>query len=435
MPTEYTFASEISYCASNWCYDLMQLKNPPTDVKQCVHTVCWEDIANASKGAAMQPKFDKTFAISNQVLLAVQLSEKRVVSISYSCPPPQSQFIFNQFQYPNSGKWIDAACITDGFKTKLEGRYDFSIYILTDQNELIVFNMQPYSNMLQKPYHIAINSKHQYTKLIDCNSGEINSFGANNRLYLWTPKKKMLQQFEIKLYSARERMIRSIPENCQGIAEPVSYMAFKIKAPKLNGVELPYDGTALALSVDGHRNSVLCADAQNHVLFECTLGSSNSTILCGLGKPGCMGKEGTNTWAAPLNTPCAPMVFRPQEFVSQDQFTSFSWNILNVGADPRIVLLCDSGNQAVRKIWQFPKTSHADDLSDLNRIYTLLRQDENEQPKRKKELLQLPCNDPKALYVNPCGILTVTTADCAHILCSTVAAIDERAVDGDNSTS
>ena len=432
MPTEYTLADEISYRASNWCYDLMKLKHSPLDDGQCLQTVYWKDIANASKRATIQSKFDKIFTITKQVLLAVQLSEKRVVSFSYRSTP---RFIFDQFQYPDSGNWIDAACIASGFENKWEGRYNFSIYILTDQNELIVFEMEPYSNMFHAPYHITINSKHQYTRLVGRESGEINTFGTNSRLYLWTPKKKMLQQFEIKQYSQKEHMSRSIPENCQGVAEPVPYMAFKIKAPKLNGVELPYDGTALTLSVDGYRNSALCADAKNHILFEHVLGSSSSTILCGLGRPGCMEKEDIDTWTALINTPCAPMVFRPQEFVSKDQFKSSTWDMLNAGTDPRIVLLCDSGNHAVRKIWQFPKNSYADDLSNLNRIYTLLRQDENERAKRKKELLQLPCNGPKAFYVNPCGILTVTTADCAHILCSTVAVVDEKAMECDISTS
>lgn len=428
MLTEYTFSNDISYNASNWCYDLMQLKNSPADNGQCIQTVYWRDIVNASKGTVKQTKFDKTFAINSKALVAVNLFAKLIVSFEYMT----KACVYGKFQLPDSRKWIDAMCVTSGV---WQGNYNFSIYILTDQNQLIVFTIEPYSNTFLNPYNITINSKHNYTKLVSCESGEVNEYGSGNQLYLWTPKKKMLQQFEIKLYSEKERKRLSIPEDCHGIAEPVPHTAVKIRPPKLNGVEFSCDGAALSLCIDVYRNSALCADARNHILFECTLepsSLSNSSLLCGIGKPGIM-KEDTDSWLNPLNSPCAPMVFRPQNYVQRDQFTSSSWNMLNAGADPRIVLLCDSENQAVRKIWQFPKTSHADDLSDLNHIYTLMQKDET--AKRENKLLHLPCNRPNALYVNPCGVLTITTEDCAYILRSAVAVVDERAVESDSFTS
>lgn len=435
MLAEYTFTNDISYRASDWCYDLMQLKQTPPDVGQYIQTVYWKEIINSIDKSQRNVKlsdFDKAFAISGQALIAVNLSTKLMVAFSYVAKEP---YIFGQFCSSGSEKWIDAMCITSDFKKANQSRYNFSIYVLTDQNQLIVFMIEPYSNTFRNHYYIPINSKHQYTKLVSCESGEINMSGDDSRLYLWTPKKKMIQQFEVKLYSQKEYANLSLPEDCHGIAEPVPHTAVKIKPPKLNSMELSCDGVALTLCIDVHRNSVLCADSQNHILFECSLepsSLSNSTLLCGLGKPGIM-KEDTDTWVNPLNAPCAPMVYRPQNYVQQDQFASFSWNMLNAGADPRIILLCDSGNQAVRKIWQFPKTSHADDLSNLNRIYTLLQKVET--ASYENELLRLPCNNPKALYVNPCGLLTVTMADCAYILRSAVSTIEERAAESDNSSS
>ena len=75
--------------------------------------------------------------------------------------------------------------------------------------------------------------------------------------------------------------------------------------------------------------------------------------------------------------------------------------------------MCDVGNQAVRKLWQFPDDPQVHDLAGHDKVYTLVCDSGG-----KDALRRLSCQNPKGFYVNTSGVLTVTTEDFAYIITS-----------------
>lgn len=243
-------------------------------------------------------------------------------------------------------------------------------------------------------------------------------------VYLWAPGIKILQDWH--LYSSGTGELQR---------------EVRLKQPKWTAKEsapvIAYDSQALTMCVDEMEDSVICADRTNHLLFECSLRTSHSEVLCGQGEPGCP-EENTKAPLAFLNAPCAPLVLRPMEFISFAQFSPYAKRVIGAektksrsyGRKPRMILVCDAGNRAVRKIWQFPASPQAEDLANLNRIYTLLSESEIEG--HGGELLNLHCGAPKRLFIGPSGRLTVTTDSFVYIFASHFTIQEERIRDSMN---
>ncbi len=411
MQLKYNACNEFSYSPSKWCFDMLPLQNESELQPGGLTYVLLQNILDSSKCSLTSSQIDRVFAIDLDVLIAVSLKSRLIITYhSYQ------NYHYKVYTCPFPEQWLDIACVASENKAGYGNPYNYSLFILTEKNRLLNLEMDWGTKAFEQNYCVTIDSKHQYTKLLlrePCrgdNSGE-------SSLYLWDPKRKILQQFEISLESQKRQQNDTLSGFKSGVATPIKLTEFKIRNPRLVGYEVPVSGYDLTLCIDSQKNSILCADSKNHILFECSRIGSNSEILCGCGEAGCA-EEGTPSQEAHISSPCAPLVFRPQDYVEKERFTHSSKNILGAeqAGRPRIILLCDAGNQAVRKIWQFPDNPQAQDLANFDRISTLIR--ENAGRLDMTSMLKLPCSNPKAIYSNPYGLLTVTTEHYAYVIAS-----------------
>lgn len=425
MPYEYNKLSDISYHPSKWCHDMLPLQDEDNLQSGRLVKIKLQDILNSAKLYTDHVQIDHVFAINLDVLIAVSLKSNLVISYRYS----EFNHLYHVYNPPHTEKWLDVVCISS--KDPGSGNYRtphiFSLLLLTEDQKIICLEMRQDSNKFVETNRVAISSKHKYTKLLlrePCPGDRSDQLSY----YLWSPKRKMLQQFEFGLSNHNiSNENDRYADCCVGKAIPIPYSEVKIRNPKLDGQEILIDGFALTLSIDAQNNSVLCADAKNHILFECKMKLSASEILCGRGMPGAS-EEHMQSKDAYLSSPCTPLVFRPQDYVEKERFSLSSKNILGAtqAGRPRLILICDPGNQAVRKIWQFPNSPQAQDLANFDQINTLICDVVKRMP--QEPLLQLFCDNPQGLYVNPCGLLTITTEGYAYIIASYSALPEQKTV-------
>lgn len=418
----------ISYEASNWFFDLLPLNNS-IPIKQDFFEI---DIQEIQKAMGCTGAIDFAFAVDQYVLVAVCLKERKVATYRY-----QGAKGLCSLQTSNtSGTWIDVVGSVEttswgGQKSSLRGRLESCLsptcflFVLTKENTLIKISIQLSDYSLIEEYSVTFNQRIKYKNILVGSKPQpmmSKKKQPDNAVYLWAPSNKILQNWH--LYS-------------DGTGE--LHREVRIKRPrwttKEGAPEVEYDFQALTMCVDEMEDSVVCADRTNHLLFECSLKTSHSEVLCGQGKPG-QSKENTKTPLAFLNAPCAPLVLRPVEFISLDQFETSAKDVITAeksknksyGKKPRLILVCDAGNHAVRKIWQFPASPQARDRAKLNRIYTMLS--ESKIAGCTGGLLGLHCGEPRRLFIGPSGRLTVTTSSSVYIVASHVTVYEERTSDG-----
>jgi len=415
MLRRYSAADDISYYPSKWCYDLLPLQDAGNLREGKLITIevnrrAGPDASDGKLSKAIQ-NVDKVFAISLEVAIFVSMSSRQVVAYNY-----KQKFNYPIYKCQYTEKWRDVICVASRSSGTYRSSPIFSLLILTESSKIIKLEMRQDSMTFVEVCRISINSRHEYTQLLLYEPPQEDGPGEP-LLYLWTPKRRMIQNFTIVLDNDS-----SMP--LTGKAELTPGKEIKIRNPELNGETVQVDGSALSLSIDSQKGTVLCADRDHHILFECQMQTSGSTVLCGQGKPG-RSEENAQSKQAYLHSPCAPLSYYPQDYVEKSRFSTEAKETLSVKRPgfPRIILLCDAGNQAVRKIWQFADSPQAHDLAGYDRMCTLICDSDSKSP-----LLQLPCEGPKALYVNPCGILTITTDRYAYIIASHGALPEQRTV-------
>ena len=409
MSRKFSAAGDISYRPSKWCHDLLPLQNQENLQEGKLVTVPLSKIANpgvkeGGRADTIQ-KADKVFAISSDDLIAVGMASRRVVAYHYS----EHKFLYPLYKCPYPEKWRDVICIDSKNEGAFRNTPVFSLLILTEKGKLIKLEMRQDNMTFVEVYRVSIDSKNDFTQILlfEPPPPEDGQDGSPSQIYLWAPKRKMLQYISIVVDE-------NSPLPNTGRAEPVAGKDIKIRNPELDGAPVSINGEDLSLAIDSRKETILCADKSNHILFECQMGSSGSVVLCGRGTPGCP-EEGTPSKQACLNTPCAPLSYHPQDYVEKSRFSTGARDALNVKQPglPRIILLCDVGNQAVRKLWQFPNDPQAHDLAGHDKVYTLVCDSGS-----KDALRHLCCQNPKEFYVNPEGVLTITTEDFAYIITS-----------------
>jgi len=406
----------ISYEASNWFLDLLPLNNS-ISMRREFFKIAIREIQEAM---GCTGTIDFVFAVDQDVLVAVCLKERKVATYRYK----DDRRLCSLYSSNTVGAWIDAVGSVEA--TFWGGRDNSisltcSLFVLTRENTVIKISVHPSNYSLIEEYSVTFDQQIKYKNILPGSKPQIpisQKKQPDNAVYLWAPGNKILQNWY--LYS-------------NGTGE--LHREVRIKRPKWTAKEgspeVAYDSQALTMCVDEMEDSVICADRTNHFLFECSLKTSHSEILCGQGEPGCP-EENTKTPLAFLNTPCSPLVLRPAEFISTDRFEPSAKEVITAerskikayGKKPRMILVCDAGNHAVRKIWQFPASPQARDRARLNRIYTMLS--ESEIAGCKGELLGLHCGEPKKLFIGPSGRLTVTTNSSVYILAPCVSADEEK---------
>lgn len=423
MLYEYDAFNDISYDPSKWCYDILPLNNERELQPGSLTEIWLQDILKEAKYPVDTIQIDRVFAINMEILIAVSMGSRIVMAYHYS----GTKFNYPVYECPYNEGWLDVACVASKGYQAFGNAPSFSLSILTEGNQILNLEMRPDSNTFTQAYRVAINSRHQYTKLL-FREPQREDGTKQPVFYLWAPKRRILQQFAVALQDGKAQSGRGGPDDLQGSANPIPSTEVKIRNPRLEGREIPVDGASLSLWIDSRKDTVLCADAGNHILFECGMKVSSSEVLCGRGEPGCSG-ENTQSQQAYLSSPCFPLVYRPQDYVEKERFAPSAKNILGVeqAGRPRLILLCDVGNQAVRKIWQLPDHPQAQDLANFDQINTLLRN--TAEQGTTQPLLRSPCINPKALYVNPCGLLTVTTEHFAYVIASYSAVPEQNTTD------
>lgn len=418
-PFEFDFNSflPISYQASNWFFDLLSLNNSIAVNREFLKIPMRE----LQEAMGCKKAIDYVFAMDQHVLVAVCLKERKVATYRYK----GNQGLCSLWT-STEGAWVDAVGsveTTDSSSLKGHWSLPYSLFVLTKENVLIKISVQP-GYALTEDYRVTFYQNIEYKKILIGSKAQTHmdeKRKATDAVYLWVPRNKILQNWY--LYGdGTGKLQREV----------------RLKQPKWtekeNSSTVAYDPEALTMCVDEIENSVICADRTNHLLFECSLRTSHSEVLCGQGKPGSP-EENAKTPLAFLNAPCVPLVLRPMEFIDFEQFSPFTKEMIGAGktesrvygGKPRMILVCDAGNHAVRKIWQFPASPQARDLANLNRIYTLLS--ESEIGGHEGELLNLNCGEPKALFIGPSGRLTVTTDSFVYILASQFTIKEERVLD------
>lgn len=418
----YKSINEISYTPSKWCFDMLSLQNEGTLQPGKLTIIPYTDFWNDMEDKPIKPviSFDRVFAISLDTLIAVNFGEQLIVTYHYTDPYYQ----YANYKMQDACKWLDVVCAASYSSKNYGNPYSFSLLILTEDGKIITLELDSNSKKFVRTHDITINSKHRYTQILLCDPHETCGQDLSH-IYLWTPQRKILQQFKITFGAT------SSVKDSQDIAQPVPLTEIKIRNPRLDGQELAIEGCNLTLAFDYKNNSILCADCKNHILFECSMKSSQTEVLCGRGTPG-KAEENTPSKAAYLSSPCFPLVFRPQDYVEKGRFTMSSKNILGASdkGRPRLLLLCDPGNDAVRKIWQFPNSPQALDLANFDQINTLAGE-LSQRSKYADVALCSPCVNPSALYVNPCGLLTITTEKCAYIIASYSVIPEQKTITSD----
>lgn len=409
MSRKFSAAGDISYRPSKWCHDLLPLQNQENLQEGKLVSVPLNKIVGpgSKEGgrADTLQKADKVFAVSSNDLIAVDMTSRRVVAYHYT----DGKHLFPLYKCPYPEKWRDVICIASKNEGAFRNTPVFSLLILTEKGRLIKLEMRQDTLTFVEVYRVSIDSKNDFTQILlfEPPPPEDGREGLAPQIYLWAPKRKMLQNIFITVDE-------NGPFPYTGRAEPVSGKDIKIRNPELVGAPISVNGEDLSLAIDSRKETILCADKSNHILFECQMGSSGSVVLCGRGTPGCP-EEGVPSKQAYLNTPCAPLSYHPQDYIEKSRFSTGARDALNIKQPglPRIILLCDVGNQAVRKLWQFPNDPQVHDLAGHDKVYTLVCDSGS-----KDALRRLSCKNPKGFYVNPEGVLTITTEDFAYIITS-----------------
>ena len=413
-PFEFNSFLPISYQASNWFFDLLSLNNSIVVNREFLKIPMRE----LQEAMGCKNAIDYVFAMDQHVLVAVCLKERKVATYRYK----GNQGLCSLWT-STEGAWVDAVgSVATLDSSSLKGPWSLPcfLFVLTKENVLIKISVQP-GYTLDEDYRVTLYQNVKYKKILIGSKPQIRmdeKRRSTDAVYLWVSRNKILQDWH--LYSdGTGKLQREV----------------RLKQPKWAEKEdspaVAYDPEALTMYIDEIGDSVICADRTNHLLFECSLRASHSEVLCGQGKPGSP-EENTKTSLAFLNAPCAPLVLRPMEFIDSDQFGTFAKGVIGAektergsyGRKPRMILVCDAGNHAVRKIWQFPNSPQAEYLANLNRIYTLLSESEIEG--HEGELLNLHCGEPKGLFIGPSGRLTVTTDSFVYILASQFTIQEER---------
>lgn len=405
----------ISYQSSNWFFDLLPLNSSITEKGEFSKI----DMRQLQEDMGCTETIDFVFAVDQHALVAVCLKERKVATYRYQ----GDQGLCNLYT-STGGTWVDAVGSVEAQSwSRLEDSLHLTclLFVLTKENTVIRISVRPPSYALTEDYRVAFyqNVKYKNILLGSKPQARINEKRRpTDVVYLWAPDNKIMQEWH-RYSNGTVELQREV----------------RLKPPKWTAKEstpaIAYDSQALTMYMDEMEDSVICADRTNHLLFECSLRTSHSEILCGQGESGCP-EENTKAPLAFLNAPCAPLVLRPMEFISSDQFSPFAKRVIaaektktrSYGNKPRMILVCDTGNRAVRKIWQFPASPQAEDMANLNRIYTLLS--ESEIKGHGGELLNLHCGEPKRLFIGPSGRLTVTTDSFVYIFASHFAIQEER---------
>lgn len=399
---------QINYDVSDWFNDLLPLKEG----------LIWQDDSELLKipmvelrnAIGTKGNIDFVFTLDHHVLVTVCLKEHKIDTYYYREKQKVSTYIGE-----NSKNWLDVSCSVQMVKQK---RFPFSqsyfLFVLAEDGNIIKISIHPTSYKIFEEYRFAADNGQQYKKILMSESENALPF-TSDPVYLWSPAKKMLRRY-------------TLYENSDGKIESKLEREVRVKPPKRtyngNVSEMAYDPEMLTMCLDKKGNSVICADRTNHILFECSLRDSDSRIICGQGMPGCS-MENTDASLAFLDTPCAPLVVRPQEFIPISHFAPSAKKMISAGTSwlPRLILVCDAGNCVVRKIWQFPNGTQMMDLAGLNHMYTLLGYVEDH---LEMSLLRERFREPKALFLGLQGRMTVTTATCVYILAARAVVLEEK---------
>lgn len=399
---------QINYDVSDWFNDLLPLKDG----------LIWQDdseffkipMAELKRAVETQKDIDFVFTLDHYTLVTVCLKERKIDTYYYR----ERQRVCT-YKGKDTENWLDVSCSVQLIKqTQIPFSQTHFLFVLMEGGGLIKISVHPTSYRIVEEYRFVMDHGQQYKKILVCDSENTIHF-ISDSVYLWAPAKKMLRRY-------------TLFENSDAKIEAKLEREVRIKPPKYacdgKVSEIPYDPKALTLCIDRKANSVICADRINHILFECSLRDSDSKIICGRGIFG-RSVDNTDASMAFLNAPCAPLVLRPQEFIPIAHFSLSAKKMISAGTSwlPRLILVCDTGNCAIRKIWQFPTGTQMMDLSGLNRMYTLLGYFED-QPEAK--LLQECFSEPKALFLGPQGRLTITTATCTYILAAKAVVLEEK---------
>ncbi len=355
----------ICYEASNWFFDLLPLNDLITTKRDFLQITIREIQAAMGCTAAI----DAVFAVDQNVLVAICLKERKIAAYRYQ----GTRGLCSLHTSSTGGAWIDAAGSVEAIPWSGSVILPY-FFVLTKENTVIKISVQPATYSFIEEYIVTFDQQIKYKNILLGSKPQLwmsQREQPDNAVYLWAPGNKILQNWHF--YSSGTGKLQQ---------------EVRIKRPKRTvaegAPEVVYDPHALTMCVDEIEETVICADRVNHLLFECSMKTSHSEVLCGQGEPGCP-EENTKTPLAFLNAPCAPLVLRPAEFISLDQFSTFSKDVITAekkpkgksyAKRPRMILVCDAGNRAVRKIWQFPDSPQAQDLAKLNRIYTMLSESE-----------------------------------------------------------
>ena len=411
---DFEMPCPVEYRVSGWLHDYLPLRRGLTVRDGEVLEIPVDDIKKAMN---CRGGIDFAFVLDENVFVAVSLLGRCIATYRYRTNPG----LCDLYRAEDGEPWVDAACSLRNGRAVYELS---SLFLLTKKNRIIKLSIHHGHYRPSFEYDVQIEQSQEYQRILVCAVPKSSSMGPTDAtVYLWAPKKRMLQMFNLFRGGGRAESKAELNREV------------RVKRPKLlqdgQMTEFDYDPHALTVYMDEQSHSVLCADRSNHILFECFLNYSESRLLCGQGIPGRSG-ENVETPAALLSAPCAPLVVRPWEYIDINMFDVGTKDLIKAtkdGALPRVVLVCDGGNRAVRKIWQFPDHNMAQDLANLNRFYTLLGYDA-ERGGPGAELLNIRCGRPKALFVGENGQLAVTTDKTVYVLISGNVQAEENCVKG-----
>lgn len=174
-------------------------------------------------------KADKVFAVSSNDLIAVDMTSRRVVAYHYT----DGKHLFPLYKCPYPEKWRDVICIASKNEGAFRNTPVFSLLILTEKGRLIKLEMRQDTLTFVEVYRVSIDSKNDFTQILlfEPPPPEDGREGLAPQIYLWAPKRKMLQNIFITVDE-------NGPFPYTGRAEPVSGKDIKIRNPELVGA--PY---------------------------------------------------------------------------------------------------------------------------------------------------------------------------------------------------
>lgn len=418
---KFEIPNTISYKPKDWLCDLLPIKEGVTTGDGELIKIPILDIQNSVTGLN---SIDRVFALDQNVLVAISLKMRTIITWQYTQPYKVYQILHVE----NSGEWLDVACSIKNISglrinPARPNNFSYSIVVLAEKDTILKFSINSFSFKISTEYKVSLDRAQNNTKILLQNRfSQYPPYYAPyyDAIYLWAPEKRMLREFNINYETIRggdtEVQLKQVKE-------------IKIRRPQNTdnpmSSEFDYDPYNTSLCLDEKDNSVVCADRTNHIIFECSLKNSESEIICGNGLSGCS-EENMDTSEALIDSPCNPVVLRPLDYIPKDLFGAYAKGVFDAGKNmkkPRLILFCDSGNNAVRKIWQFPACPQARDLSRINRIYTLLGDKGHDDA---RELLSTQCNSPTALFLGLQGRLTVKTKEYIYIITAGVVLTEEK---------